>query len=479
MVRVLGVDAEFVDRLAARTGHKLGPPLIAQQRAGLSHAIAHRIGQVNLLEELLGVRVECSTTHDETFHSTAEGFYHFFARSPIDQGPQARDCQRHFCLLHRGFDGIGIDFLHHQRHRDHHVGLDVTHRLEQRGGRRRLAQEIDGDTVDVGVDELDGQAVHVGQRQHRDDGLAGGIREMSVREVVGVRDGVIGEHHALRVARGARRVVDDGQVIAIVIGIRHMLGEHAVGILLIEGFLAVVPRIGQRLVLMPEDAVILDIDGSLEVGHLIRIHLRPDVIVNKQHHTVRMVGQQSNGVGMEVSQQRNRHTAIDIDAPERHGPPGAVACAQGNFVALVDAYSVKKDTELFNVDGQVSIGKSIAIVVTQGFLCPMVADGFLQILQIVPHIFLGFKSSNNAYSNCYYNSQRYNILLNYYAFLSNTLLLATQGYPSITMTRGTRYAIFAMEGATCRRSIQRTRSKLCRSSGMRMLPLKYWAASAP
>ena len=65
-----------------------------------------------------------------------------------------------------------------------------------------------------------------------------------------------------------------------------MLGEHAVGILLIEGFLAVVPRIGQCLVLVPEDAVILDIDGSLEVGHLIRVHLRPDVIVNKKHDTV-------------------------------------------------------------------------------------------------------------------------------------------------------------------------------------------------
>ena len=250
---------------------------------------------------------------------------------------------------------------------------------------------------------------------------------MSVSEVVGVRDGVIGKHHALGVARSARRVVDNRQVIGIVVGIRHMLGEHAVGIFLCEGFLAVFPCIGHRLVLVPEDAVILDIDGSLEVGHLIRVHLRPDVIVNKQHHTVRMVGQQSNGVGMEVGQQRNRHTSIDIDSPERHGPPSAVACAQGNLVALVDAYCVKKDTELFNVDGQVCIGKSVAIVVAQGFLCPMVADGFLQILQIVPHIFLEFKSSNNAYSNCYYNSQRYNILLNYYAFLSNTLLLSTQG----------------------------------------------------
>ena len=238
------------------------------------------------------------------------------------------------------------------------------------------------------MDELDGQSVHVGQRQHRDDGLAGGIGEMSVREVVGVRDGVIGEHHALGVARGARGVVDDRQVIGIVVGIRHILGEHAIGILLLEGFLAVCPRIGHGLVLVPQDTVVLDIDGSLQVRHLVMVHLGPDVIVNKQHDTVGMVGQQSNGVGVEVGQQRHRHTAIDIDAPEGHRPPGAVARAQSDFVALVDAHCVKKDTELLNVDGQIGIGKSIAIVVAQGFLCPMVANGFLQILQIVPHIFL-------------------------------------------------------------------------------------------
>ena len=96
-----------------------------------------------------------------------------------------------------------------------------------------------------------------------------------------------------------------------------------------------------------------------------------------------MVGQQSNGVGMEVGQQRHRHTAIDIDAPEGHRPPGAVACAQRDLIALADAYSIKKEAKLLDVDSQVSIGQSVTIVVTQGFLGPLLADRFLQVLQIV------------------------------------------------------------------------------------------------
>ena len=53
------------------------------------------------------------------------------------------------------------------------------------------------------MDELDGQAVHVGQRQHRDNGLAGTVREMRVGEIIGICHGLISEHHAFGVARGS------------------------------------------------------------------------------------------------------------------------------------------------------------------------------------------------------------------------------------------------------------------------------------
>ena len=53
------------------------------------------------------------------------------------------------------------------------------------------------------MDELDGQSVHVGQGQHRDDGLARSVGEVAVGKVICIGHGVIGEHHALGVTGGA------------------------------------------------------------------------------------------------------------------------------------------------------------------------------------------------------------------------------------------------------------------------------------
>ena len=88
---------------------------------------------------------------------------------------------------------------------------------------------------------------------------------------------------------------------------------------------------------------------------------------------------------MKISQERYCHTAIDIDTPESHCPAGTVACAEGNLVSLVYSSCRKEDTELFYVSRQIGIGKTVAIVVTQGVQGPMLTDRILQILQIVPH----------------------------------------------------------------------------------------------
>ena len=162
MVRVFGVDAHFVDGLSAGAGHEFGPPLISQQRARFGHAVAHGIGQANLLEALLGLGVKRRATHDEALHSPAKGLDDLVARLAVDEFVQSGDGPQRFGFFQRRLDGVGIDFLHHQGHGDHHIGLDGLHRLEQGGGRRGLAQEIDSDAIHVGMDELDGQSVHVG-----------------------------------------------------------------------------------------------------------------------------------------------------------------------------------------------------------------------------------------------------------------------------------------------------------------------------
>ena len=161
-----------------------------------------------------------------------------------------------------------------------------------------------------------------------------------------------------------------------------------------EGVLAALPRFGHGLVLMPKWCAILDIDGEMQVGHIFGLHFCPNVIIDKKHHAVGMLGQDRNRVGVKIGQKRHHHTAIGIDAPECHRPPRGIACTDSDFVSLVDTRSLEEDAEAFYVDCQLSIGKRVAIIVTQGLLSPMIADSVLQILQIVPHNYLAFINNN-------------------------------------------------------------------------------------
>ena len=88
-----------------------------------------------------------------------------------------------------------------------------------------------------------------------------------------------------------------------------------------------------------------------------------------------MVRQDRYRIGVDIGQQRDCHASVDVDAPESHRPAGAVAGAQGNFIALIDSCRREKDADPLNVDGYLRLGKGVAVVVTQGFLGPMFADG--------------------------------------------------------------------------------------------------------
>ena len=61
--------------------------------------------------------------------------------------------------------------------------------------------------------------------------------------------------------------------------------------LLGERVFAVFPGFGHDLVLVPQQGAVLDVDGGLEIGRLVGIHFCPDVVVDKEHDTVRMVRQ--------------------------------------------------------------------------------------------------------------------------------------------------------------------------------------------
>ena len=196
-----------MDWLTTRAWHEVRPPLPAEQRTRLRHTVAHGEGQPNLLEALFHFGLEGGTAHNKTAHTATERRQYLLAYNRVKQLVRMGYFVHPFHLLERRLDGVGIDLLHDQR---------LLHGFQQRRGRGRLAKEPYRYAVDVRMDELDGQSIHVGHGEHRDDGLAGLVREVRVTELVGVRECAVGEHYSLGVTRRSRSVVDDGELVPVV-----------------------------------------------------------------------------------------------------------------------------------------------------------------------------------------------------------------------------------------------------------------------
>ena len=111
----------------------------------------------------------------------------------------------------------------------------------------------------------------------------------------------------------------------------------------------------------------------------------PHILVGEQQHTVGMVGEGRNAVGVEIGQQGYGHTLVDIDVPEGDGPPCRVTGADGHLVTLGDAGILKEDAELLNVGGQVGIGEGVTPVVAECLFVPLLSHCVLQFFQIMFH----------------------------------------------------------------------------------------------
>ena len=221
--------------------------------------------------------------------------------------------------------------------------------------------------------------------QHGDNSLARMVREMRIAEIVGIGECVVGEHHSLGIARGARGIIDDGQVGGIVIRIRHIIGRKTVGMMRSESPFPVLPCLGHPLIAVPEQASIPHIDGRFQGRHHLRCHLLPYILIDKEHHTIRMVGERGDIVRVEVGQQRHRHASADIDAPEAQRPSGRITGTDDDFIPLVDTRLMEEDAETLNVLGQVGISEAFALIIAERLLVPLFPDRFLQFFQIVFH----------------------------------------------------------------------------------------------
>ena len=384
MLGIFGIDADggAVHGLAAGARDVLGPVLIGKQRAGLGHAVAHEVRELDLPEDLLDLGIEGGAAHDELLHVAAEGLHEAVLDLLVDDLVDAGDLEEE---LHEGLvDGrldLGlVDLLHHERHGDQQVRLDVGECLEERGRGRGLAEPVDGRAVAERVDELDYEAVHMGHREHRDH-LA--RRDVALAEVDVGAEVPVGQHDALRVAGGAGSVVDRGQVVPVVGREDHIVRAVAGRPLGRER--GVDPGVGLRDLVGSgvEQLPGVDVDDELDSRHLVDVQLLELILVGEEGDALGVIHQEGGPVGGEVGQQRHDHGFVGVHGEVGHTPGGAVAGPEGDLLTLLDAEFLEEKMEFLNLGGHLAISEGLTADAVEGGLVPVLARCILQTLQIV------------------------------------------------------------------------------------------------
>ena len=267
----------------------------------------------------------------------------------VDPGDPGKDLN-HRLVQHRLHLGLE-DLLHHKRHGDELVRPDFLEGFHQCAWCRGLSQPVDRRAVAERVDELGHEAVHVGHREHGDHPVLVRGRTMNLAELDRGAEIPVGQHHALRVAGRAGRVVDDRQIVHVVSRVDDILRAEAVRVLLGEEIVDVVPeRLDLRLAAI-EYLQVVHIHNNLDLRHLSDVKLSPFVCVGQQCHAVRMVHEALHAFRSEIRQYRHDDGLVGVHSQIGHAPAGAVAGPKGDVLPLLKTGLVEEDVELLDQSG--------------------------------------------------------------------------------------------------------------------------------
>ena len=271
---------------------------------------------------------------------------------------------RLFCILGNTFDD----------------GLDLGQRLRDDGGRGHTVEIEDMTAVEELEDELEGHAVHVGHGQHGYDLVAGldGLAQHVAGEVVVRPEGAVGDHHALREARGAAGVVDDSQFVGILLDvIVHMFLAEVLGEFLAVELVEVLAGVGELVSATHHQRVVGIVNDTFEGGHRHRVDNGGHVVAHEQQAGLGVVHDVMDLLGIELVQDGNGDGAVGECRQEGNGPLRGVAATEGYLVALLDATVLEKDVHFLDLSCHIMELKRLAFVVGQSITVPIVDDAFL------------------------------------------------------------------------------------------------------
>ena len=198
-------------------GHKFAPRCVTDERRALGHAIAHGEGEVYLHQEVLYLGIERRSAYNKFFELATEGVDEFFAYLVVNLGVEERniECPTHHSLADEWHYLLAIYLLEHQWHRHHEVGLHFLHCLYQYLGRWYAAEQIDVCAHTKWHQKVESTTISVCQWQERQ--VAGAaIVQSRCYTIHGIAGDIgAGNHYALAIAGGARRVVEYHHAIVI------------------------------------------------------------------------------------------------------------------------------------------------------------------------------------------------------------------------------------------------------------------------
>ena len=191
---------------------------------------------MDVQQAVFHLRIQGCTAQQEIFDVASERFLqrllHFVADSASDDRrlPERphdarRDTRR---------DVLLVDLLYHQRNHHHLVRLHFLQRLQEYRRSRGLHQEIDMTTRAERVEELAHLPEHMRHGQDRHHRAVLGCGQEIHAGLYVVRQRTCIQHHTLRTARAARRVVDQAQCVRLGIETDVLRLDALRGILLLK-----------------------------------------------------------------------------------------------------------------------------------------------------------------------------------------------------------------------------------------------------
>ena len=254
---------------------------------------------------------------------------------------------------------VAVDFLDDQRHDQHDCRADRPQGGHQRRGRGRTVEVDHPRAHREGIDHADGALVGVREGQHRKERVAAVDREDRGGDVDLRAERRMGQHHALGLRSGSRRVDDHGQVVGPGNARRAFPADA-----------------------LRDDAEVLGADRHVEPLDGLLRELGEKFVRHEQGLGLRMLDDHVQLLAREVGQDRHGHHARRRDGEIADAPVGHVAAQESHLVPGAKPRSGEDFLHPGDTTAHLGISHVIALVHRESDfrreLLHAVADQFVQ-----------------------------------------------------------------------------------------------------